>query len=275
MELSQKHRKSLISVIIPTYKPSEYLWQCLDSIASQELPKDAFEVIVVLNGCNEPYYSDIRQYIESSTAGLDIHLLQTDCPGVSNARNMALDNARGEYIAFIDDDDWVSPSYLKALLAGACPDAVTVSDVQSIDDQTGESRPDYLSTTYRQLCGKGDMTVLTARRFLSSSCCKLIPQGVIGKRRFDTRYAVGEDALFMASLTNRVRFIRCASSEAVYYRRWRAESASRKRRSFGKKVLNCCRLYVSYMQIYLSNPLLYNFFFFLNRLAAVSKNLFQ
>lgn len=264
-----------ISVIIPTYKPSEYLWQCLDSIASQELPKEAFEVIVVLNGCNEPYYSAIRRYIENSAAGLDIHLLQTDRPGVSNARNMALDNARGEYIAFIDDDDWVSPSYLKALLEGASPDTITVSDVQSIDDQTGEQRPDYLSTTFRKLCGKGDMTVLTARRFLSSSCCKLIPRNIIGTRQFNTRYAVGEDALFMASLTDRVRHIRCADPNAIYYRRWRAESASRKHRSFGKKALNYCRLYASYMRIYLSNPLHYNLFFFLNRLAAVSKNLFR
>ncbi|MCF2604299.1 glycosyltransferase family 2 protein [Parabacteroides distasonis] len=52
-----------IFVIIPTYKPQAYLWECLDSMVAQTFPKEEFEVILVLNGCTEPYKSDIERYI--------------------------------------------------------------------------------------------------------------------------------------------------------------------------------------------------------------------
>ena len=52
-----------ISVIIPTYKPKEYIWECLDSLKSQTFDKKEFEIILILNGCKEPYYSEIDKYI--------------------------------------------------------------------------------------------------------------------------------------------------------------------------------------------------------------------
>lgn len=50
-----------ISVIIPTYAPKDYLWECLGSLENQTLSKDEFEVILVLNGEREPYESLIRK----------------------------------------------------------------------------------------------------------------------------------------------------------------------------------------------------------------------
>ena len=96
-----------ITVIIPTYKPGSYLWKCLDSIKNQTFDKVDFELILVLNGCNEPYYTDIKKYIATNFIGYNINFIQTDVGGVSNARNIALDKAKGKYITFIDDDDFV------------------------------------------------------------------------------------------------------------------------------------------------------------------------
>ena len=95
-----------ISVIVPTYKPQEYLWECLDSLRSQTLAEDEFEVLIVLNGCKSPYYENIQRYIEQSNA-CHFQLIQTDVPGVSNARNVAIEQANGEYLMFIDSDDIV------------------------------------------------------------------------------------------------------------------------------------------------------------------------
>ena len=50
-----------ISVIIPTFRPQDYLWECLDSLFSQTLPKDQYEVIVILNGEREPYHEMIQK----------------------------------------------------------------------------------------------------------------------------------------------------------------------------------------------------------------------
>ncbi len=105
----------LISVIIPSYKPDNYIYKCLESVARQDISKQRFEVIIVLNGCNEPYHTDIKLFLQQKFQGIKTFLLQTDVAGVSNARNIGLDNARGEYIAFIDDDDIVSENYLSEL----------------------------------------------------------------------------------------------------------------------------------------------------------------
>lgn len=79
-----------ISVIIPTYKPQAYLWECLDSMVAQTFPKEKFEVILVLNGCTEPYKSDIELYISAKMEGMHVQFLHTAHGGVSNARNMGI-----------------------------------------------------------------------------------------------------------------------------------------------------------------------------------------
>ena len=123
-----------ISVIIPTYKPQDYLWECLDSLDAQTFPKEKFEVILVLNGCDEPYKSQIERYIEEHKKALNIKLIHTLQGGVSNARNIALDHAEGKYICFIDDDDYVSPSYLQELYSKASDDTIVISNTYYFKD---------------------------------------------------------------------------------------------------------------------------------------------
>ena len=115
-----------VSVIIPTYKPQKYLWKCLDSLDNQTLAKDYFEVVLVLNGCKEPYDTQIKEYI-SKHNDLIINYIQTDEGGVSNARNIGIDVAKGEYVSFIDDDDYVSPKYLQRLLENSSSTVVTMA----------------------------------------------------------------------------------------------------------------------------------------------------
>lgn len=85
-----------ISVIVPTYKPQTYLWECLDSIYNQTFSKSEYELVLVLNGCNEPYNAQIKDWL-AKHSDLQVQYIQTDEAGVSNARNMALDVARGVY----------------------------------------------------------------------------------------------------------------------------------------------------------------------------------
>ena len=97
-----------ISVIIPSYRPEEYLYECLEAIINQTLNQNEFETLVVLNGCKEPYFEQIQKYINVHSS--NIRLIQTDVPGVSNARNIGIEAAKGEYLTFVDDI--VSPVYL-------------------------------------------------------------------------------------------------------------------------------------------------------------------
>ena len=108
----------VISVIIPTFQPKSYLKDCLNSLNKQSLSHEMFEILIVLNGKRDPYEEQIRQYI-SFFPTLSCRLIYYEKNGVSNARNKGLDEAIGEYICFIDDDDMVTESYLDELLAKA------------------------------------------------------------------------------------------------------------------------------------------------------------
>ena len=111
-----------ISVIIPTYAPKDYIWECLDSFENQTLPKEEFEVILVLNGEKEPYESLIRKKL--TTYSFNSTLLYSTPNGVSRARNLGMEKAQGTYICFIDDDDWVSDNFLEELLSKACDNGI-------------------------------------------------------------------------------------------------------------------------------------------------------
>lgn len=82
-----------ISAIIPTNKPQKRVWKYLDSLVVQTLPYDAFEVIIVLNGCCEPYKSRLTAYISSKMLNMHSRFIQVDDGGVSRVGNLALEVA--------------------------------------------------------------------------------------------------------------------------------------------------------------------------------------
>lgn len=236
-----------ISVIIPTYKPQDYLWQCLDALQQQTLPLDTWEVLLVLNGPKEPYWSAIQEYI-NTLHNNNIRLLYTDKSGVSNARNLGLDNATGEYITFIDDDDYVSPSFLEELLSQATPQIVSLCNVKAFSEQQ-EHIPNYFEDAYIAHAGQGLQPFYHARTFFSSACLKLIHRDIIGHRRFNTNYKNGEDSIFMFLISDRLTQVQFTSPNAIYFRRVRANSASTRVKKM-VQIQYCLRLIKEYTSIY-------------------------
>ena len=261
-----------VTVIIPTYKPGEYLLDCLKSLESQTLDKKLFKVLIVLNGDKEPYYSLIEKWLDGLNCQTE--LIYTFEKGVSNARNLALDSVTSSYIAFIDDDDYVSPHYLESLLecAESSPiGTIACSDVRTFDINNKFGR-DYISRAYTFAVDNSEKKSLVSRRsFLSSSCCKLIPTALIGKRRFNAKVRIGEDALFMATISDMIKAIVPASSDAIYYRRLRPNSASRRKEPFCDRIKRKSSLISIYLSIYFSAFPKYNSIFFITRILAIIK----
>lgn len=104
--------RPIVSLIVPVYNCERYLPQCLDSICNQTLRE--IEIILVDDGSNDLSPEICRQY-----AGRDerIVYVRQENRGVSAARNVALDKARGTYIAFLDADDWMDADHLETLVA--------------------------------------------------------------------------------------------------------------------------------------------------------------
>lgn len=259
-----------ISVIVPTYKPKDYLWECLNSLKEQTLTVSDWELILVLNGCCEPYYSQIRTYIESNMAEMNVVFLQTDTPGVSNARNIALDHAKGEYVSFIDDDDYISPQYLQELLTAAAPDTVSLSYPFAFNDGQPELQLPYSITNAYEHCASYGCGRLSSkvRKFFSGPCMKLIPMSFIQDRRYDVRFANGEDSLFMFLISDRIKRTSLASRNAVYYRRVRNNGAYYTIQPIVRIVKNRMLLMAEYTKILITHPNNYSFSFYLSRIAG-------
>ena len=261
--------RGLISVIIPTYQPGTYIWECLDSLYRQTLDSSDFEVIIVLNGPEEPFLQQLQQGVATRYEGLNCQVLYTEEKGVSNARNKGLDVCRGDYVCFIDDDDWVSDTYLTTLQQQAADDIVVVSNVTDYDEANDRLQDDYQTKAFNTLGAGQHVSLFRGRSFLSSSCCKIIPRKMIGTRRFNPRFAIGEDALFMATISNRMCEIALSAPDSVYYRRLRPLSASRKKRTRGQILCNSLKLCGSYIRLGLSDILHYNHLLISSRIAAV------
>lgn len=259
-----------ISVIIPSYKPQDYLWECLDSLVTQTFPHDDFEIILVLNGCCEPWKSKIETYIQECMQGMNVRFMQTDQGGVSNARNIALDVAQGEYVTFIDDDDFISSQYLELLYEKATPNVIPLCYPYAFRDGTPDKQIPYYLTKVFESCHTDRTYTLTskARKYLSGPCMKLIPMSFIQDRRFDVRFKNGEDSLFMFLISDCMNYFKFADSSAVYYRRYRAGSALRRKKNTSEIILNTLRMIGVYNGIYIRHPFKYKFSFFITRVLG-------
>ena len=262
----------MINVIIPTYFPGSYLIQCLQSLNNQTLDPKYFRVLIILNGKKEPYYSWIMSCIEEFKCKIDLY--HTDTRGVSNARNIGIDNSIGKYITFIDDDDYISPNYLKNLLecmGSNSEDTIVCSDVKSFDTN-GTLYSDYISKAYNRAFNNGlKKGMIHNRKFLSSSCCKLIPLSIIGSSRFHRDIDIGEDALFMATLSCNIHNVIMAPSSTIYYRRLRSDSASRRKVDLRTRLLRKSKLIRQYIKLYVLNIPKYNLLFICSRILATIK----
>lgn len=108
------NEKPEISIIIPIYNVDSYLYRCLASVACQTF-RD-YEVLMIDDGSTDRSLLIAQDFAASF---YNFHLIRNKVKGVSGARNTGVQNARGEYIAFVDSDDYVDPSYLKSLYHAA------------------------------------------------------------------------------------------------------------------------------------------------------------
>ncbi|MBQ9046394.1 MAG: glycosyltransferase family 2 protein [Solobacterium sp.] len=110
-------RKPEISVIVPVYHVEKYLAKCLDSILNQTFTD--IEILLVNDGGNETETAICRAYAAKDSR---IRLFEQENQGLSAARNTALKEVRGEWIMFVDSDDWVADTFCETALKAVTED---------------------------------------------------------------------------------------------------------------------------------------------------------
>ncbi|MFT0849662.1 glycosyltransferase family A protein [Achromobacter sp. F4_2707] len=258
---------SCISVLLPTYKPGNYLKRCLESIEAQTLSKDRFKVYIALNGPSEVYQEFVVALLEQCTFRCEYVYLEE--AGVSRARNFLLESSHENYVAFVDDDDVLSSDYLKILLSCAEDGFISVSDSKDFKCSVADATRNFVGNNFVRLKEKEE-SLFFSRKYFSSPWAKLIPRDLIGNVRFNERLKVGEDSLFMAEISKRVKGVKKADEAACYYVCVRDGSASRKKALLLEELRRIAYLVCVYTRMLLQG---YNVPFVLSRIAATLMHL--
>ncbi len=270
--------RPIISVIVPTFRPENYLSDCLMSLSKQDCSNDLFEVIIILNGEKNPYFDFIQDILNKIDQTFDFQLFYTIDKGVSKARNFGLDKSNGEYITFLDDDDFVSPNYLsglsETLLKQSNPDSnstIVCSNLITFDGIIyGE---DYIGKAFKK-CASSNFNIVKYRQFLSGIAGKLIPKKLIGNIQFNTQLSIGEDSVFLFELSKNISKMILTRKEVYYVRRIRKGSASTSKKKKRKLFSNFIKQTTAYTKIYFKAFFRYNFILYLTRMFASVRQFF-
>lgn len=125
----------LISVIIPVYNTEPYLRECMNSVLNQSYNK--LEIICIDDGSTDCSFALLESYAKSDPR---IVLLHQTNSGQGKARNKGLSLANGEYIIFLDSDDWFEPDFLEGMLQKAQETNadITICCSDEFDTKTGK-----------------------------------------------------------------------------------------------------------------------------------------
>lgn len=199
-----------VSIIVPVYNTEKYLRKCIDSIIAQ-INKD-WELLLVDDGSKDGSGKICDEYAAKDSR---IRVFHKENGGVSSARNLALDNARGEWLAFVDSDDIVDENYLSLEEVPQNTDVI-VKSFQRFDDSGSVISKHIIDEN--SLLNKGEE--LNRRYVLkrqNSLWNKIINMRIIGNCRFDTSVKVGEDFLFFLACFHKIQSVFYSSIGSYFY----------------------------------------------------------
>ena len=211
-----------ISIIIPVYNTGKYLNRCIDSIICQTY-KD-LDIIIVDDGSLSET-SDICDSIAEADSRIRVFHKQNE--GVSVARNYGLSYAKGDYVGFVDSDDWIAPNMYERLLVQLTQNKVDIvyCDALTIWDNGNELLDTFENILQSQNLKRSDITPPMLFEMAGSVCRGLYRRDVLENLHFPVGLKFSEDRFF-----NLQALSKCDSiyylKEAFYYRYMRADSCA-------------------------------------------------
>lgn len=193
-----------VSIIIPVYNTEKYLHRCMDSVIGQTLCD--IEIICVDDGSTDGSLHVLKQYAINDSR---IKVIHKENGGASSARKLGEDIAQGQYIGYVDSDDWIEPDMYENLYEAACVDnADMVSsgyffEGNYISEIYDSIEPGVYKEQQIQHLRNAAIYYMPKKEkgLRGSLCCKLLARKLLQKIqcRIPERIVVGEDELFMLS----------------------------------------------------------------------------
>ena len=242
----------LVSIIIPAYNAGKCIARTIEGVMNQTLSD--WELIIVDDGSTDETANLCDGFAADDTRIRVVHKCNG---GVSAARNTGLDKTRGQYVTFVDADDYIVPQYLEALMSGIADAKLSVFPFKAVGSEAEVPTAfESFSAESQQFALQDGYPLMVAKNMLHSPYCKLFDNDVITSYglRFDESVALGEDLLFNLAYLEHVSRVAIGSNEIYYYirenshlsRDIRADYAELQLRFFEVKIAFCQRHGIAY-----------------------------
>lgn len=212
MKNSIYKKEQLITIIVPVYNVAKYLDKCIKGIMNQTYKN--LEILLVNDGSTDESGEICHKYEKQDSR---IRVIDKINGGSSSARNVGIKDAKGEYIGFLDADDWAEEGMYEALYQTAVRENATIVQVMSRDyDEAGTLLKDaYKSTGQVTYLPKEEMFRLLMLHLGDSSFCTKLIKGDFARRFLFTENRLNEDFELILRMLSEVEGV--YSIEKAYY----------------------------------------------------------
>ena len=204
-----------ISIIIPVYNAEIYLTKCIESVINQNYTN--LEVILLNDGS-----TDGSAFICEKFQQLDdrIKYLSHTNIGVSQTRNIGLNIASGDYVVFVDSDDWVDPDFIESYITSANETCADLFYQGLVWEYPNNSIPKHLPNKFFKNKLDG-ILFLEKERCFGAACNKMFKREIIDKFqiRFDPTLSLAEDKIFTLEYFKYIKSILLIDKVSYHYRR--------------------------------------------------------
>lgn len=217
----------LISILLPVYNVEPFLPLCLESIIHQTYSN--LQIVLIDDGSKDDSWRVMREYAAKDSR---IEIYHQENQGVATTRNHLLEKIKGDYVLFVDSDDWIELDMVEFLVGRAIFYNSSIVMCSMVKNDELLNKGGFSEEIWEQ--PKAVFEFLRHVSFKGSLCNKLIATSLLHNVRFHCGISYGEDALFVWSVLQNVDKM-VATDKVLYHYRMNETSISHQ--SFGDKKL--------------------------------------
>lgn len=205
---------SKVSVIVPVYNAREFLTHCIQSLLNQTYKN--IEILLIDDGSSDGSEKICDSFSEKDKRVITVHQRNA---GVSAARNTGIEFARGEYIVFVDSDDWVEPEHIRQMMDKKNESDIVICDFKE-EVQNGVSARQYHHFNQNKTIKSQNEVFedfLKSQLYTYVVWDKLYSKKIIGNTRFEAQ-AYAEDSIFCREILAKCKKLQFVPQKSYHYR---------------------------------------------------------
>lgn len=201
----------LVSILSPCYNVEKYLPKCLDTIIGQTYSN--LQIVLIDDGSKDGTWEIMQEYAFKDSR---IEVYHQDNKGVATTRNNLLDKVKGDFVLFVDSDDWVELTMVESLLG---IQKQSDADIVVCDMVKNDNTPNLSDRSYTSYNQKQIVKAFLEHTWLNGSLWnKLVKTSLLHNERFRCGISYGEDALFCWHLLQHVTHVAVCKLQLYHYR---------------------------------------------------------